>query len=78
MSGREKTAPAANISSSKYYIRYVPEPTCRGSVPLFIPPLAIKGEVCNVTTQALTGQTLLDKTQTLSSQALTAIQNTVE
>jgi hypothetical protein len=56
MSGREKTAPAANISSSKYYICYDPEPTCRGSVPLFIPPLAIKGEVCNVTTQALTGR----------------------
>jgi hypothetical protein len=34
MSGRKKIAPAAN----KYYIRYVPGPTCRGSVPLCMPP----------------------------------------
>ena len=57
MSGRKKIARAANISSSKYYIRYVPGPTCRGSVPLCMPPLAIKGEACNVTTQALGDQT---------------------
>jgi hypothetical protein len=49
MSGRKKIARAANISSCKYYIRYVPGPTCRGSVPLYMPPLAIKGEACNVT-----------------------------
>jgi hypothetical protein len=49
ISGRKKIALAANISSSKYYIRYVPGPTCRGSVPLYVPPLAIKGEACNVT-----------------------------
>jgi hypothetical protein len=51
MSGRKKIAPAANISSSKYYIRYVPGPTCRGLVPLYMPPLAIKGEACNVTSE---------------------------
>jgi hypothetical protein len=49
MSGRKKIARAANISGSKYYIHYVPGPTCRGSVPLCMPPLAIKGEACNVT-----------------------------
>jgi hypothetical protein len=49
VSGCKKIAPAANISSSKYYIRYVPGPTCRGSVPLYVPPLVIKGEACNVT-----------------------------
>jgi hypothetical protein len=49
MSGHKKIAPTANISSSKYYIRYVPGPTCRGLVPLCMPPLAIKGEACNVT-----------------------------
>jgi hypothetical protein len=38
MSWRKKIAPAANIGSSKYYIRYVPGPTCRGSVPLYVPP----------------------------------------
>jgi hypothetical protein len=38
VTGRKKIAPAANISGSKYYIRYVPEPTCRGSVPLYMPP----------------------------------------
>ena len=57
MSGRKKIAPAASIGSSKYYIRYVPGPTCRGSVPLYMPPLAIKGEACNVTTQVLLDQT---------------------
>jgi hypothetical protein len=40
MLGRKKIAPATNISCSKYYIRYVPRPTCRGSVPLF--PLSYK------------------------------------
>jgi hypothetical protein len=49
LSERKKIAPAANISSSKYYIHYVPGPTCWGSVFLYIPPLAIKGEVCDVT-----------------------------
>jgi hypothetical protein len=44
MSGFKKIAPAANISSSKYYIHCVPGPTCRGSVLLYVPPLrAIKG-----------------------------------
>jgi hypothetical protein len=49
MSGHKKIATAANISSSKHYIRYVPGPTCRGSVPLYVPPLVIKGEECNNT-----------------------------
>jgi hypothetical protein len=52
MLGPKEIAPTANISGSKCYIRYVPGPTCWGSVPLCIPPLAIKGEACNVTTQA--------------------------
>jgi hypothetical protein len=52
MSGREKIAPAANTCSSKCYIHYVPRPTCRGLVPLCMPPSSIKGEVCDVTTQA--------------------------
>jgi hypothetical protein len=38
MSGRKKIAPATNISSSKYYISYVPGPTCRGSALLYMPP----------------------------------------
>jgi hypothetical protein len=38
MSGCKKIAPAANISSSKYYICYVPGPTCRDSIPLYMPP----------------------------------------
>jgi hypothetical protein len=48
-SGHKKIAPAANICSSKCYICYVPGPTCRGSVPLCMPPSAIKGEACDVT-----------------------------
>jgi hypothetical protein len=51
-SGHKKIAPAANIGGSKSYILYVPGPTCRGPAPLCMPPLAIKGEACNVTTQA--------------------------
>jgi hypothetical protein len=37
-SGCRKIAPAANISSSKCYICYVPGPTFRGLVPLYMPP----------------------------------------
>jgi hypothetical protein len=44
MSGRKKIAPTANISISKYYICYVPGPTCRGSVFLYVPPLSSKRE----------------------------------
>jgi hypothetical protein len=52
MSGFKKIAPAANISSSQYYIHCVPRPTCRGSVLLCMPPLAIKGEACDVKREA--------------------------
>jgi hypothetical protein len=38
MSGHKKIVPVANISCSKYYICYIPGPTCRGSVPLYVPP----------------------------------------
>jgi hypothetical protein len=31
-----------SISCSKYYIHYVPGPTCRGSTPLYVPPLRYK------------------------------------
>jgi hypothetical protein len=60
MSGRKKMAPATNIGSSKYYICYVPGSTCRGSVPLYVPPLVIKGEACNVTEEATLGRPNLD------------------
>jgi hypothetical protein len=56
MLGRKKIAPAANIRGSKYYIRYVPGPTCRGSIPLYMPPFVIKGEACNVTKEVHTLQ----------------------
>jgi hypothetical protein len=49
--GHKEIAPAANIYSPKCYILYVPGPTCRGSVPLCMPPSAIKGEACNITRQ---------------------------
>jgi hypothetical protein len=42
--GRRKIALATNISCSKYYIRYVPGPICRGSAPLYVPPLDYKRE----------------------------------
>jgi hypothetical protein len=49
ISGRKKIALATRISGSKYYIYYVPRPACRDSAPLYVPPLAIKGEARNVT-----------------------------
>jgi hypothetical protein len=52
MSGCKEIAPATNICGSKCYVRYVPGTTCRGSVPLCMPPLAIRGEACNVTRRA--------------------------
>jgi hypothetical protein len=42
MSGREKSDPTANICSSKCYIHYFLGPTCRGSVPLCMPPFSYK------------------------------------
>jgi hypothetical protein len=42
VSGHEKLVPAANICSSKRYIPYVPGPTCRGPVPLCMPPFSYK------------------------------------
>jgi hypothetical protein len=39
VSGRKKIAPAEDISS---YIRYVPWPTCRGSVLLYMSPFNYK------------------------------------
>jgi hypothetical protein len=41
-SGHKKIASAANISGSKRYILYVPGPTCRGPVPLYMPPFSYK------------------------------------
>jgi hypothetical protein len=42
MSGHKKIAPAANICNPKCYILYVPGPTCRGPVPLCMPPFSYK------------------------------------
>jgi hypothetical protein len=42
MSEHKKIATAANTCSSKCYIQYVPGPTCRGSVPLCMPPFSYK------------------------------------
>jgi hypothetical protein len=41
-SGHKKIAPAVNICGSKCYIHYVPRPTCRGPVPLCMPPFSYK------------------------------------
>jgi hypothetical protein len=42
MSGHKKIALAANVCSPKCYILYVPGPTCRGSIPLCMPPFSYK------------------------------------
>jgi hypothetical protein len=64
------------ISGSMYFFHYVPGPTCWGSATLYVSPLSYKREG----TQRYKVGSLrpnLD-TQTLGSQALTAIQHTVE
>jgi hypothetical protein len=48
-----------SISCSKHYIRYVPEPACRGSAPLYVPPLSYK----RGGTQRYKAQTHLDVAQ---------------
>jgi hypothetical protein len=47
--GHKKIASATDIIGFKHYTLYVPGPTCRGPVPLCMPPSAIKGEACDVT-----------------------------
>ena len=47
--GTRKLSRQQTLVGSKHYIPYVPGPTCRGPVPLCMPPSAIKGEACNVT-----------------------------
>jgi hypothetical protein len=42
ISGRKEIALTTSISCSMYYICYVPGPACRGSVPLYVPPLSYK------------------------------------
>jgi hypothetical protein len=58
ISGHKEIALATSISCSKYYIRYIPGPTCRGSVSLYVPPLNYKRRAHGVT-RGLT-QTHLD------------------
>jgi hypothetical protein len=48
-SGHKKIVSTSGISGSKRHILYVHGPTCRGQVPLCMPPSAIKGEACDVT-----------------------------
>jgi hypothetical protein len=71
VAGHKKIAPVANFSSSKYYFRDTSGPTCRGLALLYMPPLAIKGEACNV----IGGLDPSDPRHNSSSQA---IQHTVE
>jgi hypothetical protein len=49
VSGRKRIVSTTDIRGSKHYILYVPGPTCRGPIPLCMPPSAIKGEACDVT-----------------------------
>ena len=47
--GTRRLSRQQTLVGSKHYIPYVPGPTCRGPVPLCMPPSAIKGEACDVT-----------------------------
>jgi hypothetical protein len=58
--GARKIALGTSISRSKYYIRYISGPTCRGSAPLYVPPLDYKREG---TRRSKEGQTHLDPAQ---------------
>jgi hypothetical protein len=62
-SGHKNIAPAANICGSKRYILYVHGPTCRGPVPLCMPPFSYKREGMRRYTQAQSFRL----TQTLTS-----------
>ena len=75
MSGHKKIAPAANICSSKCYICYVPGPTCRGSVPLCMPPFSYKrGGMRRYKTDPILGSLRHSQVHTSSQ----AIHHTVE
>jgi hypothetical protein len=42
VSGHKKIVSATGISRPKHYIPYIPGPTCRGPVPLCMPPFSYK------------------------------------
>jgi hypothetical protein len=73
--GTRRLSQQQTLENSKHYIPYVPGPTCRGPVSLFMSPLAIKGEACDVThTHTILGHTLDSQAHTSSR----AIHLTVE
>jgi hypothetical protein len=75
VSRHEKIAPAANVCSSKCYILYVPGPTCRGSVPLCMPPFSYKrGGMRRYKTDSILGSLRHSQVHTSSQ----AIHHTVE
>jgi hypothetical protein len=74
-SRHKKIAPTANICGSKRYILYVPGPTCRGPVPLCMPPFSYKRGGMRRYTQAQSFIPNLSLTSSISSQA---IHHTVE
>jgi hypothetical protein len=75
MLGHKKIAPAANVCSPKCYILYVPGPTCRGSVPLCMPPFSYKrGVMRHYNTDPILGSLRHSQVYTSSQ----AIHHTVE
>jgi hypothetical protein len=60
--GARKIALGMGTSHSKYYIRYVPRPTCRGSTPMYVPPLDYKREGTQ-RYRLIQTQAILDTTQ---------------
>jgi hypothetical protein len=66
------------MNGSKYYTRFVPRPTCRGSVSLYVPPLNYKREGTlryNTDTHSLR---LSDPSHPRHNSSSRAIQHTVE
>jgi hypothetical protein len=67
--GHKKIVSTTDIGGSKHYILYVPGPACRGPVPLYMPPSAIKGEAYDVThTRNLTLTKLIQALEQYNSQ----------
>jgi hypothetical protein len=59
--GHKKIASATDIRGSKHYILYVPRPTCRGPVPLCMPPFSYKRGGMRRYTHTISGHTIDSK-----------------
>jgi hypothetical protein len=69
-SGHKKIVSTTDIRGSKHYILYVPGPTCRGPVPLCMPPFSYKRGGIRRYTHTQSEDTISDSLAHTSSQAI--------